>query len=87
VPLDFLPILSHLYDLLIHLLQLLQGSEDRVVPKPQADAIYESITSRGGVVEYKVYPGEGHGFRMEATRADSLDRERLFYEKMLKIVA
>ena len=34
-----------------------------VVPKDQAETIYKSIKERGGDVEYKLYPGEGHGWR------------------------
>lgn len=56
-----------------------------VVPKGQAEAIYESIHSRGGVVEYKLYEGEGHGWRQEANIRDALERELGFYERVLKL--
>lgn len=64
-------------------LLILQGDIDRVVPKEQAEAIYESIKGRGGVVEYKLYPGEGHGFRMKETQCDALERELAFYQRAL----
>ncbi|KAJ3772596.1 Alpha/Beta hydrolase protein [Lentinula raphanica] len=64
-------------------LLILQGDIDRVVPKAQAEKVYESIKKRGGVVEYKLYPGEGHGFRMKETQRDALERELDFYERAL----
>ncbi|KAJ7207938.1 Alpha/Beta hydrolase protein [Mycena pura] len=66
-------------------LLILQGDLDRVVPKEQAEAIFESIKRRGGVVEYHLYPGEGHGWRKEENMIDALERERAFYETVLKI--
>ncbi|PPQ78775.1 hypothetical protein CVT25_010648 [Psilocybe cyanescens] len=66
-------------------LLILQGEIDMVVPKGQAEAIYESIRSRGGEVEYKLYPGEGHGWRQEANMRDALERELGFYERILKL--
>ena len=65
--------------------QILQGEIDRVVPKEQAEVIVDSIKSRGGVVEYKLYPGEGHGWRQEANIKDALEREIAFYEEVLKL--
>jgi len=64
-------------------LLILQGDIDRVVPKEQAEAVYESIKKRGGVVEYKLYAGEGHGFRMKETQCDALERELAFYQRAL----
>jgi dipeptidyl aminopeptidase/acylaminoacyl peptidase len=63
----------------------LQGDIDKVVPKEQSEAIYNNINKRGGVVEYKLYPGEGHGFRKEATIRDAFERELAFYERILKL--
>ncbi|KAF9005454.1 Alpha/Beta hydrolase protein [Cyathus striatus] len=64
-------------------LLILQGDADRVVPKEQSEEIYESIKSRGGVVEYKLYSGEGHGWRRDETMCDALEREIGFYERIL----
>ncbi|KIY44679.1 alpha/beta-hydrolase [Fistulina hepatica ATCC 64428] len=66
-------------------LLLLQGDIDRVVPKEQSEAIFNSIVRRGGVVEYKLYEGEGHGFRQAANIKDSFDRELAFYKRVLKL--
>jgi len=54
-----------------------------VVPKGQAEVIYKTIRDRGGVVEYKLYPGEGHGWRQEANMCDAYERELGFYERIL----
>ncbi|KAF8152590.1 alpha/beta-hydrolase [Crassisporium funariophilum] len=70
-------------DNIVSPLLILQGEIDMVVPKDQAESIYNSIKDRGGVVEYKLYPGEGHGWRQEANMRDSLERELGFYERVL----
>lgn len=58
---------------------------DKVVPKDQSEAIFKSIQDRGGVVEYKLYAGEGHGWRQEANMRDAYERELGFYERVLGI--
>ena len=63
----------------------MQGDIDAVVPKEQAELIYDNIKRRGGVVEYKLYPGEGHGFRREETMRDAYERELAFYERILEL--
>ncbi|KAF8147783.1 hypothetical protein K438DRAFT_1910525 [Mycena galopus ATCC 62051] len=73
-------------DSIVSPLLILQGDLDRVVPKEQAEGAYfESIQRRGGKVEYKLYPGEGHGWRKEENMIDALERELAFYEAMLMI--
>ncbi|KAL1692962.1 Alpha/Beta hydrolase protein [Schizophyllum commune] len=74
-------------DKIVTPLLLLQGDEDRVVPKSQSDMIYESIKRRGGVVEYQVYLGEGHGFRKAEHVKDATERELAFYRRILNIGA
>ncbi|RDB21912.1 Dipeptidyl aminopeptidase BIII [Hypsizygus marmoreus] len=69
-------------DSIVSPLLILQGEIDMVVPKEQAELIYDSVKSRGGVVEYKLYAGEGHGWRQEQNIRDSLERELKFYEEV-----
>ncbi|KAF9265759.1 alpha/beta-hydrolase [Marasmius fiardii PR-910] len=64
-------------------LLILQGDIDKVVPKEQAEAIYDRIKDKGGIVEYKLYEGEGHGFRQKDHQKDALERELAFYERAL----
>ncbi|KAH6892786.1 alpha/beta-hydrolase [Coprinopsis sp. MPI-PUGE-AT-0042] len=64
-------------------LLILQGADDKVVPREQADLIYAKLKEKGtSIVEYKVYEGEGHGWRKEENLRDSLIREREFYERV-----
>ncbi len=71
-----LPAASNLYrerspllhaHLLNDALVLFQGSDDRVVPRAQADRLVESLRRRGVPHEYHLYEGEGHGWRTPAT--------------------
>jgi len=72
-------------DKIVAPLLILHGEIDKVVPKEQAEMIVKSIGERGGYVEYKLYAGEGHGWRQGPNIADALERELTFYEKVLGI--
>lgn len=56
-------------------LLILQGSEDRVVPPSQAEAIRDALAAHHVPHAYVLYEGEGHGFRRSETVIDSLERE------------
>lgn len=60
---------------------VLQGSEDKVVPRAQADAMVDAMRRAGATVEYQEYEGEGHGFRKLANVADELDRTEAFLRR------
>jgi dipeptidyl aminopeptidase/acylaminoacyl peptidase len=64
-------------------LLILQGSEDKVVPPQQAEAIVKSIEARGGNVKYVLFPGEGHGFRKAENIKKALESEIGWYENVL----
>ncbi|KAJ7235098.1 Alpha/Beta hydrolase protein [Mycena haematopus] len=66
-------------------LLILQGDSDTAVPPSQAEGMVESIKKRGGVVEYKLYSGEGHGWKRKDTIQDALRREIRFYSRVLGI--
>lgn len=57
---------------------LMQGSDDRVVPPSQSEAIRDALAANGVGHEYVVYPGEGHGFRSGTTIVNALERELAF---------
>ena len=59
-----------------------QGETDRAVPKEQAERIYERAEARGGVVEYELYPGEGHGWRQEKNIKDALERNQVLRRRV-----
>jgi dipeptidyl aminopeptidase/acylaminoacyl peptidase len=52
-------------------LLVIQGANDPRVPQSEADQIVESIKNRGGVVEYLLYPDEGHGLRKTENKLDA----------------
>jgi len=74
--------ITHAHEIRVPVL-VLQGDEDRAVPKPQADAMVDAMRSAGAPVEYHVYEGEGHGFRKLANVVDELERTEAFLGKWL----
>jgi dipeptidyl aminopeptidase/acylaminoacyl peptidase len=55
-------------------LYLLAGGNDPRCPKEEAQQVVEAINKRGGVVEYKVYENEGHGFSKVENQIDAYKR-------------
>lgn len=51
-------------------LAIFQGDQDRVVPLAQAESIVQALRHNGVPYQYRVYPGEGHGFRKKSTISD-----------------
>jgi dipeptidyl aminopeptidase/acylaminoacyl peptidase len=65
-------------------LAIFQGSEDRVVPPEQSEAIARNLRERGVPHLYKVYTGEGHGWRKPETIADFYRQiERFLLERVI----
>ena len=63
---------------------LLQGQEDKVVPKQQAEEMAEAIREAGGVVSFPTpFEGEGHGFRKEETIIKALELQEEWWGKYL----
>jgi dipeptidyl aminopeptidase/acylaminoacyl peptidase len=50
-------------------LAIFQGDVDKVVPRGQSDRLADSLSARGVEHVYRIYAGEGHGFR----KPESLD--------------
>jgi dipeptidyl aminopeptidase/acylaminoacyl peptidase len=57
---------------------LLHGSDDKVVPLAQSQAMVTALRAAGITVEDHVYEGEGHGWRSAATIADDFERVDAF---------
>ena len=55
-------------------LYLLAGGNDPRCPKSEAQQVVDAIKKRGGVVEYKVYEDEGHGFARVENQIDAYKR-------------
>lgn len=64
---------------------ILQGLDDPVVPPSQAEVLVRGLADAGIDHEYRTYPGEGHGFRREATIVDALQTELAFYQRVLDL--
>ncbi len=61
--LDFLKSVSPIYmvDKITAPLMVIQGANDPRVPQSEADQMVEKLKAKGGVVEYLLFPDEGHG--------------------------
>ncbi|HXF97902.1 MAG TPA: S9 family peptidase [Gaiellaceae bacterium] len=62
---------------------VLQGEEDEVVPKEQAEVIVRALRERGVPHAYLLFEGEGHGFRKAETIVRALEAELSFYLQVL----
>ena len=63
---------------------IFQGADDKVVPPNQAEQIVEKLRQHGIPHIYRLYEGEGHGFRKQETIADYLiQMERFIKEHVL----
>ena len=60
-----------------------QGSDDVVVPPNQSEVIVQALRRNGIPHIYKVYEGEGHGFRKAETIKDYLKETEAFLHKYL----
>jgi dipeptidyl aminopeptidase/acylaminoacyl peptidase len=67
-------------------LLILQGTEDRVVPPAQAEAIQDALRRHGVPHAYVLYEGEGHGFRRRETTIDALTSELAFLGQVFGFV-
>lgn len=57
-----------------------QGKKDRVVPKEQAEKMFEVLDKKGLPVAVQYYDGEQHGFRKSDSIRQSLENELSFYQ-------
>ena len=55
-------------------LLLLAGANDPRCPHSEAQQVADAIKKRGGVVEYKMYENEGHGFARVENQIDAYKR-------------
>jgi dipeptidyl aminopeptidase/acylaminoacyl peptidase len=55
-------------------LLLLAGGHDPRCPKSEALQVVDAVRKRGGVVDYKIYEDEGHGFARVENQIDSWNR-------------
>lgn len=61
---------------------LLQGDEDKIVPPPQSEKMYQSLLERGIPTAYLLFKNEQHGFRQSENIKRSLEAEAYFFSKI-----
>jgi dipeptidyl aminopeptidase/acylaminoacyl peptidase len=59
-----------------------QGTEDKVVPPNQAEAMVAALRDKGIPVAYILFDGEGHGFRRAGNIKRALEAELWFYGRI-----
>ncbi len=62
-----------------------QGTEDKVVPKEQAEKMFNALKEKAIPVAYIAFEGEQHGFRKAETIQQALQAELSFYLKIFNI--
>ena len=62
---------------------LLQGTEDRVVPPAQTEAMAAAARAKGQPVAVVMYPAEGHGFRRADTIIAATQAQLYFLSRVL----
>ena len=71
-------------DRIVKPLLVLQGANDPRVLRAESDAIVEAVRKNGGVVEYVVFPDEGHGFTKRVNKIAAYSRILKFLDRYLK---
>ena len=61
---------------------LLQGTEDRIVPRDQAQSMARSLSKHSQDVYYREFEGEGHGFRRRESIVGALEAEWAFFGRL-----
>jgi dipeptidyl aminopeptidase/acylaminoacyl peptidase len=65
-------------------LLVLQGENDPRVPRSEAEQVVKALRDGGQTHDYHVYPGEGHGFRVNENRIDALRRALDWFDRHLR---
>lgn len=64
-----------------------QGTDDKVVPKEQAETMFTALKNKNIPVAYVAFAGEQHGFRKAETIKKALDSELYFYNRIFGLSA
>ncbi|MFV2004672.1 MAG: prolyl oligopeptidase family serine peptidase [Gammaproteobacteria bacterium] len=62
-----------------------QGIDDKVVPKEQAEKMFDALNKKGLPVAAQYFAGEQHGFRKAETIKQSLENELSFYQLIFNL--
>jgi len=71
-------------DRIVKPLLVLQGANDPRVLRAESDAIVDVVKKNSGIVEYVVFPDEGHGFTKRANKIAAYGRILEFLDRYLK---
>ena len=84
--LDFMKSISPIYmvDKITAPLMVIQGANDPRVPQIEADQIAEKVKAKGGVVEYLLFPDEGHGLAKIPNQIKAYTAAADFLDKYVK---
>jgi dipeptidyl aminopeptidase/acylaminoacyl peptidase len=84
--LDFMKSISPIYmvDKITAPLMVIQGANDPRVPQIEADQIAEKLKAKGGVVEYLLFPDEGHGLAKIPNQIKAYTAAADFLDKYVK---
>jgi len=63
---------------------ILQGANDPRVIKVESDDMVAAIKKKGGIVEYMVFPDEGHGFTKRENQIKGYGAILVFLDEYLK---
>ncbi|HWQ24235.1 MAG TPA: S9 family peptidase [Gaiellaceae bacterium] len=75
----------HFADRIATPMLVLQGTDDEVVPREQAELIVAALRERRVPHAYLLFEGEGHGFRREESIVAALQAELSFYLQVLRL--
>jgi dipeptidyl aminopeptidase/acylaminoacyl peptidase len=64
-------------------LLVFQGDHDVRVPPEESEQIVETVRRNEGIVDYVVFPNEGHGFQQLGHRREMNERIVAFLEQHL----
>ena len=62
-----------------------QGADDKVVPPNQSETMRDALAAKGIDVEYRLFDGEGHGFRRAENMRTALADEYTFFARVFDI--
>jgi dipeptidyl aminopeptidase/acylaminoacyl peptidase len=60
---------------------VIQGANDPRVKQQESDQIVDALKKKGGVVEYMIFPDEGHGLRKKENQIKAYNKVREFLDQ------
>ena len=70
-------------DKIVKPLFVIQGANDPRVKQKESDSIVDAIKKRSGIVEYMIFPDEGHGLRKKENQIKAYTQVKEFLDKYI----